>query len=84
MRARGLAADQEISTLRSLVRRLVEEEVQCVLPGLLASLLGESVPVCVQCLARLDGRRRHTRYCTNRCRVRAYRARRHRAHEPPG
>jgi hypothetical protein len=66
--------DRELSLLRRLVRRIVEEELRRVLAGL---PVAPGVPVCLQCRARLDGRRRHARYCTSRCRVRACRERRY-------
>jgi hypothetical protein len=71
-----ISPERELGRLRVLVRRIVEDEVRRILLGLPPT--AGAPPICLQCRARLDGRRRHARYCTNRCRVRACRERRRR------
>jgi hypothetical protein len=61
---------------------MVEDEVRRALAGLQipAGLVEREAAHCLTCDGALDGKRRHAKYCSSRCRVRAHRARQRTPH----
>jgi hypothetical protein len=55
---------------------MVEDEVRRALAGLsVPGVVVRDTAQCLNCAGPLDGKRRHAKYCSSRCRVRAHRAR---------
>jgi hypothetical protein len=60
---------------------MVEDEVRRALAGLsVPGVVVRDTAQCLNCAGALDGKRKHAKYCSSRCRVRAHRARQRTVH----